>query len=224
MFIITAKLPKKRLIAGLLTLACCLAVVVTALALSAGSQAVSASAEVKGIRHNDDRIAFLNGLGWQVSPQPIATEELLLPDSFDDSYAPYLTLQKEQGFDLSRYAGKRVKRYTYEVTNYPTGEQGIQVSLLLYRHTVVGGEVLSPTTGGFLHGLIPPDGTLPPEGTEPPDENTGLILGQLVSSGLAQRHKEAGRLSPGLCALSLCPSFLNDCPNAVPPDALPDGR
>lgn len=53
--------------------------------------------------------------------------------------------------------GKRVKRYTYEITNYPTGEAGVQVALLVYRSTVIGGEVLSPTTGGFLHGLAKPD-------------------------------------------------------------------
>lgn len=180
MFIITAKVPKKRLLAGILTLACCLAVVATALVLTSAGRAVSASAEVKGIRHNEDRITFLTQLGWQVSAQPIATEELLLPEQFDDSYAQYLALQQTQGFDLPRYAGKRVKRYTYEITNYPTGEKGIQVSLLIYRNTIIGGEVLSPITGGFLHGLTMPEGLIHPEGTEPPDENTGLLIGRLV--------------------------------------------
>ena len=49
----------------------------------------------------------------------------------DDSYQEYLALQADQGFDLEKYAGKRVKRYTYEVLNYPTGESGVQVNLLL---------------------------------------------------------------------------------------------
>ena len=112
---------------------------------------------VRGIRDNDDRVAYLNELGWTVSAEPIATEELLIPDHFDDTYSDYLALQEGQGFDLSRYCGKRVKRYTYEITNYPTGEAGVQVALLVYRSTVIGGEVLSPTTGGFLHGLAKPD-------------------------------------------------------------------
>lgn len=180
MFIITARVPKKRLLAGCVTLFCCLAVVLTALVLTAGNRAVSASAEVKGIRHNDDRVSFLQNLGWQVSAEPIAIEELILPEQFDDSYADYLALQKGQGFDLTRYAGKRVKRYTYEITNYPTGETGVQLALLVYKNTVVGGEVLSPVTGGFLHGLAMPDTSPLPEGTEPPTENTALITGQLV--------------------------------------------
>lgn len=163
MFIVTARVPKKKLLAGCAALLCCCVVVVTAVALSAGGTAVAASAEVKGIRDNDDRVAYLTQLGWTVSSQPIATEELLIPDKFDESYADYLALQTEQGFDLSRYRGKRVKRYTYEITNYPTGQTGIQAALLVYRNTVIGGEVLSPVTGGFLHGLAMPRTTDAPE-------------------------------------------------------------
>ena len=144
MFIVTARVPKKKLLAGGVALLCCCVVAATAVILSAGGVAVAASAEVRGIRDNDDRVAYLNELGWTVSAEPIATEELLIPDHFDDTYSDYLALQEGQGFDLSRYCGKRVKRYTYEITNYPTGEAGFQVALLVYRSTVIGGEVLSP--------------------------------------------------------------------------------
>ncbi len=161
MFIVTARLPKRALLLGCAALLCCCVAAVAALALHTGGAAVSASAEVKGIRDNDDRVAYLTGLGWKVSGQPIATEELLIPDQFDDTYAGYLSLQESQGFDLSKYCGKRVKRYTYEIVNYPTGETGIQISLLVYKNTVIGGEVLSPVTGGFLHGLEMPKDAQP---------------------------------------------------------------
>lgn len=157
MFIVTARLPKKRLLAGCVTLLCCCAVVITAVILSSGGKAVSASAEVKGVRDNDDRVSYLTQLGWIVSPEPVSTEELLIPSQFDESYSSYLELQSSQGFDLSRYCGKRVKRYTYEIKNYPTGESGIQISLLVCKKTVIGGEVLSPSAGGFLHGLTYPE-------------------------------------------------------------------
>ena len=83
MFIYTARIPKKRLLAGGITLLCCLAVVLTAVLLLSGSRAASAGAEVKGIRDNDDRVSFLTGLGWEVSDAPIAAEELLVPAKFD---------------------------------------------------------------------------------------------------------------------------------------------
>lgn len=155
MFIMTARVPKKRLLAGAVTVLCCCMVVVAALALTLGQRAVTTAAEVSGIRNNEDRIAYLTGLGWQVSPQPISTEELLIPDVFDDSYTAYLALQDQQGFDLTRYCGKRVKRYIYEITNYPTGARGVQAALLVYRNRVVGGQVQAPD-GSFVHGLAMP--------------------------------------------------------------------
>ena len=82
---------------------------------------------------------------------------MLIPEQFDETYDQYLQLQSQQGFDLTKYAGKRVKRYTYEVLNYPTGEKGVQAGLLIYKNTVVGAEIMSNQLNGFIHGLE--DGT-----------------------------------------------------------------
>ena len=159
MLIVTAKMPKRKLTLGVAAAAllCCCAI---ALNLGQGmiGREVSASAlpSPKGVRSNQDRIDYLAAYGWQVSPDPVATQELLIPKEMDDSYTEYLALQTGQGFDLQKYAGKRVKRYTYEVLNYPTGETGVQANLLLYKNTVIGGEVLSPQLDGFLHGLAMP--------------------------------------------------------------------
>ena len=37
-----------------------------------------------------------------------------------------------------------------------TGESGIQAGLLIYKNTVIGGDVLSAQLGGFIHGLKMP--------------------------------------------------------------------
>lgn len=158
-WIMTAKIPRRKLAIGATAAAllCCAALVV-----SFGNHAVqevSASATTpspKGIKNNEDRVEYLQSYGWEVVEEPVATQELLIPEEMDDSYTDYLALQREQGFDLGKYAGKRVKRYTYEVTNYPTGEAGVQANLLIYKNKVVGGEVLSPQADGFLHGLTRP--------------------------------------------------------------------
>ncbi len=158
MFIFTARLNRKRLAAGaaalILLCGAALAVSNSDSDVSVGT-AASSSAPTK-VKSNEDRIAYLESYGWQVSPEPISVEELLIPETFDESYEKYLALQQSQGFDLNEYCGKRVKRCTYEITNYPTGEPGIQVSILIYKNKVVGGEVLSPQLNGFLHGLEMP--------------------------------------------------------------------
>ena len=155
MFIVTARLPKKRLLAASAAALCCVFAVL-AFTLTLGGRAVAASAEVKNVKTNDDRLAYLNGLGWQVSPQPLATEELLIPEEFGDSYQGYLKLQADQGFDLTQYRGKRVKRYTYQLTNYPSQAEPVQIALLIYKDRVVGGQIQS-ASGSFLHGLAMPE-------------------------------------------------------------------
>ena len=158
MLIVTAKMPKRKLTLGVAAAAllCCCAIALNF--GQAASREVSASAlpSPKGVRSNQDRIDYLSAYGWQVAEEPVSTQELLIPEEMDGSYTEYLALQNGQGFDLQKYAGKRVKRYTYEVLNYPTGETGVQVNLLICKNTVVGGEVLSPQLDGFLHGLAMP--------------------------------------------------------------------
>lgn len=158
MFIITAKIPKRKLALGTAAaalLCCCF------LAFRLGDSApcaavASTSAPPKSVRTNQDRVHYLASYGWEVEGEPVSSQELLIPEELDESYEEYLALQDKQGFDLAKYAGKRVKRYTYEITNYPTGEQGVQANLLICRNKVVGGEVLSPQMDGFLHGLSMP--------------------------------------------------------------------
>ncbi len=168
MIIFTARIPKRRLLAGASAALCCVFAVL-AFALTLGGRAVAASAEVKNVRDNDDRLAYLNGLGWQTSSQPIATEELLIPEEFDESYTGYLQLQADQGFDLGRYRGKRVKRYTYQLTNYPTQDEPVQISLLIYKNRVVGGQIQS-SSGSFLHGLVLPQPATGPQSSPSPSQ------------------------------------------------------
>jgi len=156
-FIFTAKVRRKRIAAVAAAAAVVCGVLVAALGLmQLRGAAVSTSADPKGVKSNEDRIAYLESYGWSVSPQAVSVEELLIPEEFDETYTQYLELQSAQGFDLSQYCGKRVKRYTYELTNYPTGESGILAGLLIYRNTVIGGDVRSPDLGGFIHGLEMP--------------------------------------------------------------------
>ena len=157
MFIVTAKIPRRKLAVSVAAAAllCCCAVAFT-LGPPAVQTAGSSPPSPKGIRSNSDRVEYLREYGWEVAEEPLATQELLIPEEMDESYDEYLALQTAQGFDLEKYAGKRVKRYTYEVLNHPTGETGVQANLLLYRNNVVGGEVLSPQPDGFLHGLSMP--------------------------------------------------------------------
>lgn len=158
MLIVTAKIPRRKLAFGaaMAALACCCALVLNLTRFDSWEVSAPAGPDPTGVKSNEDRVDYLRAFGWEVNSEPLSTQELLIPEEMDESYDEYLALQSDQGFDLTKYAGKRVKRYTYEITNYPTGEQGVQANLLLYKNTVIGGEVLSPQLDGFLHGLSMP--------------------------------------------------------------------
>ena len=157
MIIITKKLHPRRLVAGCALFALALGVLGAGLGLVRDIHSAAAVAylqvDPRGIKTNADRVAFLEGYGWIVSQEPAAVEDIRLPDTFDASYDEYLSLQKSQGFDLSQYAGKTVKRYTYQVSNYPGLQENIWASLLLYKKEVIGGEIYSNEGDGFIQAL-----------------------------------------------------------------------
>ena len=42
----------------------------------------------------EERVAYLEGLGWQVNPEPIETLDLQLPDRMENEWKSYAALQK----------------------------------------------------------------------------------------------------------------------------------
>ena len=67
MFVVTARIPRRKLLNGGITVLVCCLVLAVALIMSLGDRAVTTSAAVSGVRNNEERIAYLNNLGWQIS-------------------------------------------------------------------------------------------------------------------------------------------------------------
>jgi hypothetical protein len=106
------------------------------------------------IESNEDRIAFLSQFGYKVSAEPIESVELTLPSDFDRVFLGYNELQKAQGLDLSKYKGKTVTRYTYEVIGYPGHEdEKVYANLIIRKDRVIGGDICSADPAGFIHGF-----------------------------------------------------------------------
>lgn len=117
---------------------------------------VSASAKgisYSGIYSNSDRIAFISALGWKVEENPIEEVQVTVPKEFDTVYAGYNEMQKEQGLSLSPYRGKEVTRYTYKVKDYEGYDGDVYMNLLVYRGKIIGGDICSADSSGFVHGF-----------------------------------------------------------------------
>lgn len=135
MFIITAKCSKRRVVKILLIFALLLSLF---LALRACRH--SSPPPVIAAGTNEERIAYLASLGWEVNDQPIETLSVTLGETLEEPYLSYNDLQLSQGFDLTRYCGQTLSRYTYVVTNYPDASLPCQADLYVCDGALAAGD------------------------------------------------------------------------------------
>lgn len=160
MMIVSAKVSKQKLLIGLLAAVGVIVLLVALLGASSEPAANDAAAvpSMDGAT-NEERIAFLQSFGWQVSETPTQTQEVRIPEEFNEVFTRYNRLQQAQGFDLSLQAGKAVKRYVYAITNYPGGSPDYQATVLVHKNKIIGGDVTSAAKGGKMHGFAMPTAT-----------------------------------------------------------------
>ena len=130
-----------------------------------GTAASSAPAAAEGgnprkktvttVKNEKNRVAYLAQYGWEVESPPENECEVMIPRSFSAVFEDYNALQKQQGFDLSRYCGEEVTMYTYRVRNAPA-EFGDEVLAVLYvkNNAVIGGDIHSTAIDGKMTGII----------------------------------------------------------------------
>ncbi len=157
MFIYTVRAQTVRL--GALV---CLAVfLLLGIAIVADAGVVAEEAAVEAvsyskIRTDEDRLSFLSSLGWQTTGTVVEEESFTLPESFDRVLLGYNEIQRDQGLDLSHYRGKKVTRYTYEITNYPDYNGKVYANLIVSRSKVIAGDISAADPMGFVRGLERP--------------------------------------------------------------------
>ena len=155
MFIVSAKFdPKKALrwaiAAGILLLAVILTLRHFQDAPSPGEEPVTAATD-------QERVAYLESLGWEADPAPTETLTFSLPQPLSEAYEEYNQLQLEQGFDLTPYAGMQVSRYSYAVHNYPGFPDQVQADLYVCGDVIIAGDILSYGDQGFVATLRFPE-------------------------------------------------------------------
>lgn len=158
MIVYATKLSVKKAIAGVLVIG---AVVwgVTALVPkaveTAGTETAAAATEGLDakLKNNEQRVALLESFGWKVNPEPRSEREVQIPKAFDETYEAYNAIQLGQGLDLAPYQGKRATLYTYELTEYPTGAEGVTANLLVRKNKLIAADISAAEADGFVHGI-----------------------------------------------------------------------
>ncbi len=155
MIVYATKFSVKKAIAGVVLIgAVVCGVAALAPRASEGAQATAGemSLDTK-LKTNEQRIALLESYGWNVEPEPVGEREVQIPKTFDDTYQAYNAVQLGQGLDLTPFQGKRATLYTYELSDYPTGEEGVMANLLVRRSRLIAADISSANAEGFVHGI-----------------------------------------------------------------------
>ncbi len=153
MVILTAKLSKPKLI-GIVCAAAALLLLVIVLANRSGGSDIQETAGKK-LETPESRVEFLASCGYTVSDEPARTQEVRIPEAFNEVYTRYNAIQQSQGFDLTKYQGKTVLQVVYQVENYPgESSEPVYATLLLYRNKLIGADLSRGGTEGFLQPLL----------------------------------------------------------------------
>ena len=158
MMVMTAKVDMKKVIAVLAAVA---ALIIGLIALLGGDSDSAATSASTNVTTNDDRVKFLEDLGWEVTTSPTESSQVRIPQESNQVFDRYNDLQKSQGYDLSSYAGKNVMRYVYKVENYPDAVEPVYATLLIYKNQVIGGDITDTAAKGMIQALKKPITTAP---------------------------------------------------------------
>lgn len=153
MFVMTTRVNKKKII-GLLAAA---AGLIALLVFLFGGSGEAAPTAAPSVATNDGRVQFLKDFGWEVAASPVESGQVRIPDTTTEVFDRYNALQKSQGYDLSKYAGKTVMRFVYKISNYPGATDPVLATLLIYKDQVIGGDITDTSAKGVVRGFRMPD-------------------------------------------------------------------
>ena len=158
MMVMTAKVDLKKIMLGLAAAA---ALVLALILLLGGGDTAQTAAPAPSA--NDGRVKFLTDFGWDVTTSPTESGRVRIPEESGEVFDRYNTLQKSQGYDLSKYAGKTVMRYVYKVNNYPGATEPVYATVLVCKNQIIGGDITDTSSKGHIRGFKMPETTAPTE-------------------------------------------------------------
>ena len=157
MMVMTARVNFKKII---LALAAAAALILALILLLGGNDTTQTAAPAPSA--NDGRVKFLTDFGWDVTTSPTESGRVRIPDGPSEVFDRYNILQKGQGYDLTKYAGKTVMRYVYKINNYPGATEPVYATLLVYKNQIIGGDVTDTAAKGHIRGFKMPEALTEP--------------------------------------------------------------
>lgn len=92
---------------------------------------------------------YIVSLGPDVDIGQMVADEITVPENFGSVYENYNNIQRLQGFDLKKYKGCTLKRFTFPLTD----AENTFAEVLTFRDEVVGADVYSTSATGSISPL-----------------------------------------------------------------------
>ena len=150
MIVMTAKVDMKKTLAILGAIA---AAIIAVIVLLSGPDTQQTAAPISD---NTARVKFLTDLGWEVAATPTESGQVRIPSETTEVFDRYNQLQKQQGYDLTQYAGKNAMRYVYKVTNFPGATDPVYATILVFKNQIIGGDITDTSPSGKVQSLKKP--------------------------------------------------------------------
>ena len=82
---------------------------------------------------------YLKNLKYDI--QYLDESEIIIPKNFNQILKEYNKLQKEQGFDLSKYQGKKCTKKRFSISSPKNKSQKYIANMIVYEEKLIGGDI-----------------------------------------------------------------------------------
>ena len=90
-------------------------------------------------KSNLDPEQYLRNLGYEI--EFLYEEKITIPKKFNNVLISYNKLQKEQGFDLSKFCGKTCAKKRFLVTSSKNKSEKYVADMIVYEDKLIGGDI-----------------------------------------------------------------------------------
>lgn len=156
MFIMSMKMSNKKIIFSILVLVSIILGIffgVKSMSNDKPKSIISNNSNAVEFKTQDDIKDYIKSFGWEIEDKPYEIVDVLVPNEFNDVYKNYNQLQKNQGFDLEKYKGKKATRFTFVVLNYPNMPKNIRADVITYKNKIIASDICSVELDGFMYGI-----------------------------------------------------------------------
>ena len=112
---------------------------------------ISCAATNGAVSTNEERISFINNLGYEVERDSFTRKNIVIPNDFSDVFKNYNKIQQKAGYDLSKYKGNEVELFSYK--SVVDTRQKYNINLIIFENTVIGGDISSVAIDGEIYPL-----------------------------------------------------------------------